>query len=634
MTRTSHLCTLLIALVGALVACGGDGGPSFSSEHPRILLPGARDRLVARLESPEGKRYLAAVDRWVGGREIWGFDAWNAALVGQLTGDPKYCAAAVAAVDKQVTEATAAIAAGDEPPVAGDSYLGVGDLIGDLALVYDWCTAEVGGRRDAWLGYAHQVVWNVWNFRDATYGGRDAEWSGWATDNPSNNYHYSFLRATMLLGLAAYDDFPTANNWRTEFHDRHILEEVVPTFDTDLAGGGSREGTGYGASMRRLFELYRMWEASTGENLANLTTHTRASMLAFMHQIVPSLDRIAPTGDQSRDSEALFFDYHRAYLLELIALYPSDPVAPRVQALLDASSVPKMENEFMFASDFFAEQIAAGSLDGLGTAYHAPGIGQLYARSSWDKSATWLNLIAGPYTESHAHQDQGSLMIYKEGWLVYDANVESQSGLHQETEAHSLVRIVDGGQTVRQRTNTASRLVALHRGPGWLHAAADITPAYKGNAAVQKVEREIVLVEPDAIVVYDRVTTRAGTQQIWQLATPALPALAGAVASLGALTVQRVEPLGATSSVHTFGDDFRAGYRLDTTTAGGDQRYLHVLWHGVAVGGVTPITNGATLALAGGGVATVQFSRDAIGGSITIGGTTTPLGPGLDALPE
>jgi hypothetical protein len=293
-----------------------------------------------------------------------------------------------------------------------------------------------------------------------------------------------------------------------------------------------------------------------------------------------------------------------------------------------------MENEFMFASDYFAEPITAGSLDGLGTAYHAPGIGQLYARSSWEKSATWINLIAGPYSESHAHQDQGSLMIYKDGWLVYDANVESQSGLHQETEAHSLVRIVDGGQTVKQRTNTTSRLVALHRGPGWLHAAADITPAYKGNAAVQKVEREIVLVEPDAVVVYDRVTTRAGTQQIWQLATPAMPQIAGAGAVLGALTVQRLLPVDATSSVFTFADDFRAGYRLDATVAGGDQRYLHVLWHGVAVGGVTPLDNGATLALAGGKVATVQFTRDAIGGSITINGSTTQLGAGLDALPE
>ena len=42
---------------------------------------------------------------------------------------------------------------------------------------------------------------------------------------------------------------------------------------------------------------------------------------------------------------------------------------------------------------------------------------------------------------------------------------------------------------------------------------------------MQKVQREIVLLEPDAVVVYDRVTTRAGTQQMWQLATPMQPTI-------------------------------------------------------------------------------------------------------------
>ena len=90
----------------------------------------------------------------------------------------------------------------------------------------------------------------------------------------------------------------------------------------------------------------------------------------------------------------------------------------------------------MTAYDFLVREpdVAPTPLDGLGTSYYAPGIGELYARSGWDKHATWVNLIAGPYTQSHAHQDQGSMMIYKDGWLAYDANVDSHSGLRQETE--------------------------------------------------------------------------------------------------------------------------------------------------------------------------------------------------------
>lgn len=633
----------LLLVVVLVAACDG-GDLTIAKDHPRIYLAAHRDRLAADLAAgrPAAVRFLAVVDRWVGGTDEWGFQAWNAALVGQLTGDPKYCKAAVRAIDAQVKAAESAARDGGAPDVAYDSYLYVGDMIGDLALVYDWCLPEIDGdRRTAWLVYANQAVWNVWHADEAKWAGRSKPWSGWATDDPSNNYHYSFLRATMLLGLATHEELGGAPAWLTELRDTRLEQVLFPMFD-DLVGGGSPEGTGYGVSMRRLFELYDLWEASTGEKIATKTPHTRASMLAMMHQIVPTLDRVPPTGDHSRDATAELFDYHRNYLQTLISLFPDDPVSPRAQAMLAASSLPEMENRFMSVYDFLYENrgVAPSTLEGLGTAYHAPGIGQLYARSSWDKSATWINLIAGPYTQSHAHQDQGSLMIYKDGWLVYDANVESRSGLHQTLDAHSLVRIIDGGKTVAQSANTISKMIALHRGPGWLHAAADLTPAYKGSTAVQKVQREIVFVEPDAVVVYDRVATRAGGQQVWQLATPVAPAIAGARATIAGdrtLTVQRLAPAQTTSSVtdlRAADDDFSGGYRLDTTMPGGDQRYLHVLWIGNAVGGVSSESDGVTLQLANGRAATVRFERDGIGGSISIDGAVTPLGAGVDTLPE
>src|SRR4029077_19579051 len=96
---------------------------------------------------------------------------------------------------------------------------------------------------------------------------------------------------------------------------------------------------------------------------------------------------------------------------------------------------------FMYVFDFLYDNmnVPASTLTGLGTAYYAPGIGELYARSGWDKHATWINMIAGSYTESHAHQDQGALMIYKDGWLAYDAVVDSHSGLTAATPAHGRV---------------------------------------------------------------------------------------------------------------------------------------------------------------------------------------------------
>jgi hypothetical protein len=642
--------------VGAVcAACGGGGGDgvTFSKDHPRIYLRDHKDALAAALTAKQAAamRLKAVVDKWLtgGDKAVYNFGAWNAALIGQLTGDPKYCAAAINAVDQQVNDATSAVAGGGDPAVASDDYLGVGDMIGNLAVVYDWCAGSLSAeRRAAWLNYADQAVYNVWNFMQAKWGTHGAEWSGWAIDDPSDNYYYSFLRATMMLGLAAKGDDPKADGWIAMFRDTKIQMELVPAFDADLAGGGSREGTGYGVSMRGLFELYDLWAGSTGERIADLTPHTQASMTTFMHQIVPTLDRIAPTGDQSRDSTAMFFDYHRNYLQELIALYPDDPVSARAQALLAASSLPRMANDFMVAYDFVYANtsVQASTLDGFATAHYAPGIGEIYARSGWDKDATWVNLIAGPYTQSHAHQDQGSLMIYKSGWLGYDAVIDSHSGLPQETTAHSLVRLVDGkGNTIAQQLGSSSKLLALHRGTGWLHAAADITPVYKKSSGVTSVQREIVYIEPDTVAVYDRVTTASGGSQVWQLVSPAAPAIGSPTTFAPAklahkLSVQSVSvPASTAPTSYSFeaqssGSDFLGGFRLDETAPSGDNRFVHLLWvDGAATGVAATDGNGVSFTVDGQPV-TVQWSRAAVGATLTIGGQTITLGAGVDTLSQ
>ena len=621
--------------------------PTYPTQHPRIYLGPNRARLSAALSAntPAAARFKGKVDQWVGGADLWGFAAWNGALLGNLTGSPGYCAKSVAVVEAQVTAAEAKIAANQAPEVAADSYLHIGEDIGDLALVYDWCfDAVTPAQRARWIAYANTAVGNVWTPTTAKWGSAVIPWSGWSTDNPSNNYYYSFLRATMLLGLATKGENPKADTWIAEFHDTKVMDELVPTFTADLIGGGSREGTGYGVAMRNLFELYDFWYATTGEKLHTKTRHARSSLISFVHQTLPTLNRIAPTGDQSRDSTASLFDYHRAYLQLLITLYPDDPAAGRAKQLLASSSVPVMSQTFMVAYDFLYDTAAvtASPLDGMASAYYAPGIGELYARSGWGTHATWLNLIAGPYTESHAHQDQGSLMIYKDGWLAYDPVVDSHSGLDQQVTTHGLVRIDNGGSPVHQVASTTSTLAALHRGPGWVYASADLTPAYDGNAAVQQVNREVVYLEPDVVVVFDRV--HGGSSQVWQLAAPTQPALSGNTATITnaghQLAITRLAPSTGAMSTYDFrgNSDFSGGWRLDETTAGGDQRYLHVLAIDGAATAITATGDaahpGTSLHLADGRSVTVTFNRDTVGAQLVIDGTTTALGAGVDNLPE
>jgi hypothetical protein len=233
-------------------------------------------------------------------------------------------------------------------------------------------------------------------------------------------------------------------------------------------------------------------------------------------------------------------------------------------------------------------------------------------------------------------------MIYKDGWLAYDAVVDSHSGLRQETGAHGLVRVLNGSTPVTQVASTESQMIALHSGPGWLYAAADLTPAYGGNAAVSNMQREIVYLEPDTIVVYDRVSSAGGTSQVWSLASPKQPTMSGSTATFTgthALHVQRLAP-AATASVFNYATqdpsgDYGAGFRLDETVAGGDQRFIHVLSIDGAVANATASGDTVTVALANQQIATIAFSHNTVGAAtVTYSGTTSTLAPGVDALPE
>ncbi|MBX3155493.1 MAG: hypothetical protein KF773_05810 [Deltaproteobacteria bacterium] len=634
---------VLVTAVAARTEAAPAEEPVYAKARPYIYLGQHKLRLQAALgaRGPAAQRFAGRVAAWLKGENIWGFPAWNAALYGALTGDAAACAKAISTVEAQVAAAEAKIGKGKPPEVAGDSYLQVGDMLGDLALVYDWCHAAVTPAQQArWLAYANATLANVWNPKKAAWGGVASPWSGWAIDNPSNNYYYSFLRATMLVGLAFRGESPKADEWLKLFRQTKVLGELVPAFARDLPGGASREGTGYGVAMRRLFELYDFWKASTGEDLAARSPHARASLLAMMHQVVPTLDRVAPTGDHARDSTAALFDYHRSYLQILIALFPKDPLAARARTLLDASSVPQMQSGFMVAYDFLydASGVAGAPLASLDVAYHAPGIGQVYVRSDWTKSATWLNFTAGPYTESHAHEDQGAILLYKGGWLAHDAVVHSRSGLPQATTAHGLVRIEQGGKLVRQVAETTSKLVALRRGDGWTYAAADVTAAYHGHAAVTRVQRDLVYLAPDVVVVYDRVATGKDTTQWWQLPTPERPAIdeARGVATLARrLTVHRVIGGPMTAYDYKADADFTGGFRLEEKVPGGDNRYLHVLSIDGAAKSVRPSgASGVELVLASGPVV-VTFDKDGSGATIAVGKKKpVAVGTGLDTWPE
>src|SRR5207253_6456201 len=87
-----------------------------------------------------------------------------------------------------------------------------------------------------------------------------------------------------------------------------------------LPGGGTREGTGYGSALNNLFGDYIYWKAGTGEDLANLTAHTRETIDYWVHATVPTRDRFAPIADLSRSSLPEIYDYQENLVHQAVVL--------------------------------------------------------------------------------------------------------------------------------------------------------------------------------------------------------------------------------------------------------------------------------------------------------------------------
>jgi hypothetical protein len=577
--------------------------------HPRILLaPGGatapRTLLAGRLTAGDAAavRFKEVIDDHLfhGATLISEYRPWWGALLGVLTGNAAYCTDSVARVDAYVAAAEADIAANRNPEIAGDSYLHVGDGIGDLALVWDWCASTVtASMRSRWGAFAQQAIWNVWHPTTAQWGTRSAPWTGWGTDNPRNNYYLSFVEATLLWGAAANGEHPQAAGWLADGR-RRIEVELARTHTADTAGGGSLEGTGYGSAIKKLLWVEYLWQQSTGQRDGDLSSSTEGWIRYLVGSVVPGGDRMAPIGDQSRITEALFTDYQREALLALAELHRGRPWGRTARNAAN-TFLPTMERPEEWVFDFLYGGPDAGTAAPMPRVVHSAGTGHVFARTSSPSGvdATWLGFLAGPYVESHAHHDALSILVDRHGWKVDDGGLHSGSGLIQVEEAHALVMLEDGATRLRMHDGGSARLYALRTGPGYVHMGATIGDLYPGSGVSQ--ERELVLLDPGVIVVIDRLDSGArNLTRRFQLPTPTAPTITDAgrrihTGSAGdGLDVFRTYPLVATTSsqpytalVGTLGgnqDDFTGGYRTSTVvTSAGRTEMVHVLATGGAV---------------------------------------------------
>lgn len=547
---------------------GSGGRVSSNSSRPRLVnLPMPVPQVDK--SSTAYTRFKGWVDAAVAGNRGYGFSAAEAALMYQLSPEAKYCTLAIQMVEEQVTAAESAIAAGGRPAVAGDSYLEVGPMIADVASTMTACAGSItSSQRTRWSAYAEQAVWNVWNYNNAQWGGRSHPWSGWSINNPGNNYYYSFVEATMYWALASGN-----STWFNFLRDNKLA--ALQAYFARLPGGGSSEGTGYGTSHMRLFSLYRIWRDATGMDLANASSHASDSIPYWIHATVPTMDRFAPIGDQARSSVPDLYDYHRRLVLEARSVNTNPVIQNQATWWLNNISIARMGSGFNYRYDLLPAGTTATPPTDL--VYHARGTGHLFARTGWTRDAMWLAIVAGPYNESHAHQDQGSFTLFSGDWLAVTANIWSHSGINQGTDVHNLVRFVRNGTVARQceSTTRASTLTVTPGSGGAFTADANLTPAFCNTDAVTNWRRNFSFANR-RLTVRDTFSITSGTTATFQVNVPVAPTLVNSrEATAGRLRVRVLEPANATiNSNFSTGKYVEDGARYRIDVQGGTTGYV------------------------------------------------------------
>jgi len=505
-------------------------------------------------------RFKQYVDRAVGGSFDYLFSATDAAYMAKLDGAPQYCALAKQLSEQQVSAAEAAIANGQNPSVAGDSYLGVGSAISSLALTYAWCNSTLtDAQKGRWKAYADQAIFNVWHPAQASWGGRPASWSGWAVNDPANNYYYSFMKATEFWALAK-------NNTDLIAFLRNDRWPLLTNFYATIPGGGSLEGTGYGVSHKDLFELYQVWHDSGQGDLANANQHMTNSGLFWLHATVPTREKFVPFGDQSRVSEPVIYDYQRTLGLQVYHQTNNPAAASDVAWWLAHISDQNMQNSFNYRYNLIP--VGASPTNPSALTYRAPEVGAVFARTSWDTNAVWVAALFGTYNQSHAHQEQGGFTLYKGTWLAVTNNIWSHSGINQSTIDKNIVRFESAGNVLPQRMGHSVNVTSYTAGAnGDLHITGNLTPMYQTGVSWTRTLDFVAGV----LTVNDDLTLGAGTTATFQLNVPTQPIVSGNIVTTAGLRMTVLSPPTAqisavdmrTVNVPGYGNDFNSGWRVD-----------------------------------------------------------------------
>lgn len=410
---------------------------------------------------------------------------------------------------------------GAKGDVRWDSYLTFGDHMRGAAFVLDYCGDALSrDQRKAIADYLEKWTNELWF---------DNRGSGWGLRDPGNNYHYAFLEGTAYAAYALEaEKRPSAQRFIELLREQIERPDGVLDYLTHGGRGGDwHEGANYGErSKQRMFSAFAAIVSMGGPDYFARTPFPDEAVLYAAYQVQPGRRFLAPTGDLARDSAADVTPFDRDYV-QLAGHFTADPRTRALAAWYLTAVAPGYVSNAVRTRGLLYRDVLlpppgppAGPTK-LPLGYRSPGTDWLNARSSWSDDATSLTVVATPqWTQSHAHLDSGSFVLWRGGWQAVDAGTYGRSGLNWSASAHNmiqvaghargtgksrgLVRYVDDGRLFYAQIDGSS-LFTRHVGESYLPMLDEWT-------------RELLFFRPGTLVVYDRVAPKPeGKDYSWRV---------------------------------------------------------------------------------------------------------------------
>jgi hypothetical protein len=544
--KTAALGFGIAAIVAGTTSVASAATPAPSGAHPRIwLTPATTSAMKSKLSDPKS----AASSVVVGCDHIllpekaneltqagiqgynWAYSSATCALAYRLTGDAKYAAPAVTLFRAMLDDyATLGDGAGGDTVVQHDTGYGIRFFGVYAGLMYDWLH-DAPGIDETLRAHARArfKAWTDWY-----------DTSGYLNTTPGSNYHSGYVLAKTIFAVAAGgEDGATSDAYWNDvvtniFPNQLIKDGLAPK--GALAGGDWPEGWQYGTMSVMSYALAARALEEQGVSFPEIRAWADSLTVRYLHGMNPAQDGMYvggdlddPRVDASLNPRPLIAtmvgpssDKAASWAAQVKGTVATDSdICPAFDALAEARGVA--------AADFHASTPP--------TAYLASGTRNLYARTSWDKSATQAVFTSAPrIVPDHQHFDASNFVLTRGAdHLIADP---SPYGSRSSLTANAMTvdsRAVESSYAPSQSPwGHAEMPWARATADGVAAARSELGGAFNGDNAPSDVafaRRDWAFLPEGEIVTIDRVRTDDASRSAYlRFRSPATLTMSGNVA--------------------------------------------------------------------------------------------------------